>query len=117
MEVNMTQLGWNEDIVTYNNAPVVNPLTGEEEKYRRDMTYVQIPIFAHLSWGKERNGVCGFVNPGPQIGFMLSEKTDKNYEIPFTEVNFLTLTPDPLAASAPSWHRRRCRLRTSLTMA
>ena len=88
MEVNITQLGWNEDIVTYYNQPVINPLTDEAEKYRRDITYVQIPFFAHLSWGKEKNGVCGFVNLGPQIGFMLSEKTERNYDIPFTKANF-----------------------------
>ena len=88
MEVNITQLGWNENIVTYYDQPVINPLTDEAEKYRRDITYVQIPFFAHLSWGKEKNGVCGFVNLGPQIGFMLSEKTERNYDIPFTKANF-----------------------------
>ncbi len=87
-EVNVVSLGWKQDILTINDEPVVNPVTQQTEEYQRDMTYIQIPIFAHLSWGKETNGFCGFVNLGPQFGYLMSEKTSKNYDLPFTSANF-----------------------------
>lgn len=88
LEVNMTQIGWQENILTRNDQPVINPKTELAEEYKHTMTYVQIPFLAHLSWGKEKNGVCGFVNLGPQVGILLSEKTTKNYEMPFLYSNF-----------------------------
>lgn len=87
-EVNMAQMGWTQDIATIDNLPVVNPLTGVAEEYQRDITYIQIPIFAHLSWGKEKRGVNAFLNLGPQIGFVISDKTKKNYDTPYTKENF-----------------------------
>ncbi len=87
-EVNVTQLGWKQNIMTVNDEAVINPESGEAEMYQRDITYVQIPLLAHLSWGRETNGVCGFLNAGPQLGFMLSEKTKQNYATPFTSENF-----------------------------
>lgn len=88
LEVNMSQIGWREDILTRDNSPVINPETGVAEEFKHTMTYVQIPFLAHLSWGKEKRGVCGFVNLGPQMGILLSEKTTKNYDRPFTRENF-----------------------------
>ena len=82
MEANITQLGWTEKIETLNGKSVINAETGIEEKYQRHQTYLQIPIFAHLSWGKENKGVNAFINLGPQIGISLNEKTDKNYTTP-----------------------------------
>lgn len=88
MEMNIAQLGWKQDIITYDNTPVINPETGVAEEYKRDITYIQIPIFAHLSWGKEKKGVCGFINLGPQLGIAIGDKTTKNYDNPFTKENF-----------------------------
>lgn len=87
-ELNLVQGGWTEDILTINNTPVINPETGVAEQYKRHTTYLQLPIFAHLSWGKEKEGVCGFVNLGPQIGMLIGESTSKNYYTPFTKNNF-----------------------------
>lgn len=87
-EVNLAQTGWKEDIKTIDGYDVVNPLTGKAEEYQRDFTYVQIPIFAHLSWGHEQKGLSFFLNLGPQIGFFISEKTKQNYEKPFIKENF-----------------------------
>lgn len=87
MEANITQLGWNEKIETLEGYPVINQETGSEEKYQRHQTYLQIPIFAHLSWGKEKKGVNAFVNLGPQIGFLLNEDTNKNYNTPYISGN------------------------------
>lgn len=88
MEVNMTQLGWKERIETIDGYSVINPETNVAEEYKRDQTYIQIPILAHLSWGKEIGGVNAFINLGPQIGIYTSEKTTKNYNTPFTQSNF-----------------------------
>ena len=76
-EVNYSQLGW-KDI---NNQAVINPVTGLAENYSRTINYVQIPILAHLAWGKEYKGVSFFVNLGPQFGFYLSEKTKTNFNV------------------------------------
>ncbi len=84
MEANIAQLGWKEDILTRDGEHVINPQTGIAEEYTRNQTYIQIPIFAHLSWGKERKGINAFVNLGPQIGFNLSENTKCNYDSPYT---------------------------------
>ena len=88
LEVNMAQLGWKEKIQTINGEDVVNPNTGEAEKYERNIRSLQIPLLAHLAWGKERNGVNAFINAGPQIGFYLDESVNKNYDIPYIPANF-----------------------------
>uniref|UniRef100_UPI004026F36D porin family protein n=1 Tax=Prevotella sp. TaxID=59823 RepID=UPI004026F36D len=80
-EVNYSQLGWKEDILDINNQAVINPVTGLAENYSRTINYVQVPILAHLAWGKEYKGVSFFVNLGPQFGFYLSEKTKSNFNV------------------------------------
>lgn len=42
------------------------------------MTYLQIPLFARLGWGRERKGLQGFLQVGPQLGIFLSESTTTN---------------------------------------
>lgn len=88
VELNIAQLGWRQDISTIDNTPVVNPFTNTTEEYQRDITYIQIPFLARMSWGKEQRGVNAFINLGPQIGFMIKEATKKNYDIPYTAQNF-----------------------------
>ena len=48
-EVNYSQVGWKEDILDYDNMPVTITKTGEALAYQRTVTYVQVPIFAHLA--------------------------------------------------------------------
>lgn len=79
-EVNYASIGWKEDIKTLNDQPVINPVTGLPEEYSRTINYVQVPIFAHLAWGKEDKGLNFFVNLGPQFGWYLSERTKTNFE-------------------------------------
>ncbi len=79
-EVNYSQLGWKEDIRTMNNEPVINPVTQQAEKYERTINYVQIPLFAHLAWGKEDKGFNFFLNAGPQLGIYMSESTKSNFD-------------------------------------
>ncbi len=78
-EVNYAAMGWKEDIKTINDEPVINPVTGLEEAYSRTINYVQVPIFAHLAWGKEDKGVNFFINLGPQFGWYLNESTETNF--------------------------------------
>lgn len=64
IEVNYSQRGWNEKIED-----------GTDNTYKRSMSYVEIPLLAHLAFGKdEGHGARFIVNLGPQVGFLLSEK-------------------------------------------
>ena len=80
-EVNLARTGWKEDITDIDNQPVyyaddvekANPLA-----YERKMTYIQVPVLARLGWGRERKGVQGFIQAGPQVGVFLSESTSTN---------------------------------------
>ena len=78
-EVNYAQIGWKESILTPDDEPVINRTTGLPEEYQRDMTYVQVPVFARLGWGRERRGFQFFCQGGPQVGFFLNEKTKMNF--------------------------------------
>lgn len=79
-EVNYSQMGWKEDILDVNDQPVINQQTGQAEQYQRTINYIQVPLMAHLSWGRERRGVAFFINLGPQFGYCLSESTKKNFD-------------------------------------
>ena len=87
-EVNLTQMGWKEDILDFNDQPVVLH-TDETQtlEYSRKMKYVQIPILARLGWGRERKGLQAFFQIGPQIGFFLSEKTETNFDVRQSDFN------------------------------
>lgn len=63
-EVNYSQRGWNENIED-----------GSGNTYSRTMNYVEIPLLAHLAFGKDAldKGMKFFVNMGPQIGLFLNE--------------------------------------------
>ena len=81
-EVNLTQMGWKEDILDIDDQPV--PLHTDETQtlnYSRKMTYVQIPVLARMGWGRERKGMQFFFQIGPQVGFLLSEKTEANFDV------------------------------------
>ena len=64
-EINYSQRGWKENIED-----------GTDNSYSRVMNYVEIPLLAHLAFGKDalNEGVKFFVNAGPQIAFFLNEK-------------------------------------------
>ena len=67
MEINYSQRGWSEKIED-----------GSGNTYSRTMNYVEIPLLAHLAFGKDalNRGVKFFINAGPQIGFFLSDKEE-----------------------------------------
>ncbi len=61
-ELNFAQRGWDEKIEENTNT------------YKRVMNYIEFPFMAHLAFGKEPRGVQFFVNAGPQLGYLISEK-------------------------------------------
>ncbi len=78
-EVNYAALGWKEDILNPMDQPVINAKTGKAEEYSRTISYVQVPIFAHLAWGREQKGFQFFFQAGPQFGYCLGESTTSNF--------------------------------------
>ncbi len=80
-ELNYSQIGWKEDILDRNDQPVINELTELPEKYQRTMNYFQMPVMAHLAWGKERKGMNFFFQAGPQLGYYLSDKPKYNFDL------------------------------------
>ena len=79
-EINYSQMGWKEDIVDVNDMPVINTATGLPEEYSRTVNYIQVPLMAHLAWGREQKGFAFFVNLGPQFGIYMSESTTTNFD-------------------------------------
>ena len=63
-EVNYASIGWKEKILTGTDQPVINS-NGAAEAYSRTVNYIQIPVFAHLAWGREQNGFNFFFQAGP----------------------------------------------------
>ena len=68
-EINITQRGWKENFVR-DEAP--------QFEYSRTLTYVQIPLLTHIYFGSDR--VKGFFNLGPEMGFMIGEKINANFD-------------------------------------
>ena len=79
-ELNYSQLGWKEDILDRDNQPVINGETGWAEAYSRTINYIQVPVMAHLAWGREYKGLSFFLNLGPQFGIYMSESTKSNFD-------------------------------------
>lgn len=84
-EFNYAQAGWKEDIRDMQDQPVINSVMGVAEEYERTLSYVQLPVFAHLAWGREQKGFNFFIMAGPQFGYLLGESTTKNFD--FAHVN------------------------------
>ena len=80
LEFNYSQLGWEEDITVDKDKRVPCKDNPEEyERFKQDINYLQIPILAHLAWGKEKQGVNFFFNAGPVLGFYTGNHIDKNF--------------------------------------
>lgn len=67
-ELNVEQRGWKENFEEYNS---------QFEYYHRT-TYVQVPILTHIFFGSRV--VKGFFNLGPQIGYMISDNIQSNFD-------------------------------------
>ena len=70
VELNFSNLGWRENIIDSNSQPL-------PDTYERNQNYIQIPMLARLALGRE-NGFTGYLVAGPQIGFMVSEKSRRS---------------------------------------
>ena len=86
-EVNYTQTGWREDILTAEDMPVINQYTGQPEEFERRLTYIQVPMMARMGWGRERKGFQFFFQLGPQVGMFLSDKSKANFNFDRRNVN------------------------------
>ena len=80
-EFNYSNVGWDENIVDINNASVINTTTGKAEKYSRTLHYLQVPVFAHLGWGREEKGLQFFFQAGPQFGYFIGQSTNTNFTL------------------------------------
>ncbi|MBR5456100.1 MAG: PorT family protein [Bacteroidaceae bacterium] len=71
LELNFSQRGWTENFDD-----------GTNNGYSRTLNYIELPLLAHLSWGKEKKGFQFFINLGPQISFLMgdSEKSEGNWK-------------------------------------
>lgn len=67
VELNFSQRGMLEDFDD-----------GTSNYYSRRLNYIEIPFFAHVSWGREKKGFQFFLNLGPQFGFFISESEKYN---------------------------------------
>ena len=72
-EVNLVKMGWKEEILSGSGEPL-------PDTYQRELTYVQIPLLARLSWGGERRGAMFFFMAGPQFSIFLNDKAKQSDE-------------------------------------
>lgn len=86
LEFNYAQQGWKENILSVNDEQCYindskNPHDGEPAAYSRTINYFQVPLLAHLGFGREVSGAKFFLNLGPQFGYQLSEKSTTNFTV------------------------------------
>lgn len=65
-ELNISQRGWSED---FEETPL---------NYSRRLTYIDLPIMTHINFGGRK--FRGFVNLGPSVGYMISDKITANFD-------------------------------------
>lgn len=89
-EVNYVRRGWSENF------------EGLPFNYRRDLDFIEIPVFAHIYFGGKTRF---YVNAGPQIAFRIGESVTSNF--------------DPYAISSipdfPNTNRRNSQLTEKVT--
>ena len=77
VELNYTQQGWNEKFEPEDvNEENEEASAVTNYKYNRTMNYFQLPFYTHVQFGSDN--VKGFINAGPQIGYLISESTREN---------------------------------------
>ncbi|MBD5222384.1 MAG: PorT family protein [Bacteroidales bacterium] len=65
-ELNWSQRGWKEN---FEDVPY---------RYSRTINYVEIPVMAHIYFGRRGRF---FINAGPQVGVMVGETTNSNFDV------------------------------------
>lgn len=76
VELNFKQQGWDE--LFENVVTETEKIDYSNLYYRRKMNYIEVPFLSHIYFGGEK--VQFFINLGPQIGFLFSEKEEDNLE-------------------------------------
>lgn len=71
VELNLSQLGWNENILDKQSEKL-------PDTYKRKLTYIQLPMLARLSWGYEQRGAMFYFLAGPQVGYCIQEKSERS---------------------------------------
>lgn len=88
-ELNFMQRGWKE---VFEETPY---------SFSRRLSYIQIPLLAHIYFGNERTRF--FFNAGPEVGFLLTDKPKANFnytdlssvpDFPITNRNTAQFTMD-----------------------
>ncbi|NCC09345.1 MAG: PorT family protein [Bacteroidia bacterium] len=71
VELNFSQRGWDElfEMENADGQTVKDP----SKSYTRQLNYIDVPFLAHLAFGKDQ-GFQFFINAGPQVSFLISEK-------------------------------------------
>ena len=77
LELNYVQQGWKEKFdppegAENNTAAQIN------YRYNRLLNCIQLPFYTHVQFGGKK--VKGFLQAGPQIGYIFSESTDENLD-------------------------------------
>jgi len=75
LEMNFAQQGWKErydppEDEENTTTPTIN------YHYSRLLNYIQMPFYTHIQFGGAK--VKGFINAGPQIGYLMGESTKEN---------------------------------------
>lgn len=65
-ELNYSMLGWKEDIYSMANQKL-------DDKYSRNLSYLQLPILANLGFGKYERGFKGYFVAGPQLSYLIGD--------------------------------------------
>lgn len=78
VELGWANRGWKED---FEESPL---------QYRRDLTYITLPVMTNISFGTRRFK-C-FINLGPQFGYMLSKKITANFN--YNDLSTVTDWPE-----------------------
>ena len=65
-ELNFEQRGWKENFEEYPFA------------FERQLDYIQLPLLTHIFFGN--NKIKGFVNLGPEIGYMIGHRASANFD-------------------------------------
>lgn len=73
LELNYAQLGWNENILNSQGEPL-------PDTYKRKLSYIQLPLLARLGWGREKRGLMFYITAGPQIGYCISDVSERSSE-------------------------------------
>ncbi|MCR5312866.1 MAG: PorT family protein [Bacteroidaceae bacterium] len=65
-EVNYWNLGWQEVIED-----------GSGNTYKRNLSYVQVPLMMQMGWGREYRGAKFLFEAGPQFGYFLNSSDER----------------------------------------